>query len=165
MNNLRENGSASVAELKEFMNRMKGRTPREMLGVVSQSGLVRSTLVATLGVGVVLVLFTVGPYVWAKQSNEVSRVEQLTSEREQLQKRLDKLNSLLAAHDRENETRQSPEPQPIGSNAEQEKSSGQTQQKNMQKAAEAMGDTGVKTAPPASNPLENELDNLLDDID
>jgi hypothetical protein len=62
----RESGAASVAELKSFLESMRGKNPREMLGRVAQSGLVRSTIAATILVGILLVVFTFLPYGWEK---------------------------------------------------------------------------------------------------
>jgi len=63
---LRDNGGATVAELREFLQEMRGRSPQEMLGVIAQSDLVRSTLVAAIGAVVLLVVLTVVPFAWGK---------------------------------------------------------------------------------------------------
>lgn len=62
VNGLRSNGSATTAELQEFLGRMRGRNPQEVLGLVAKSGLVQSTIVATFGIAILLAVCTAGPY-------------------------------------------------------------------------------------------------------
>ena len=59
---LGRDGSASAAELREFFARMRGKSPQEALGLVSQSGLVRGMVLSTAAFALVLVVFTVVPY-------------------------------------------------------------------------------------------------------
>lgn len=63
---LKENGGATAAEFREFMQGIKGKSPQEMLGVVAQSSLLQSTLTATAGCIVLMAAFTAGPYAWGK---------------------------------------------------------------------------------------------------
>ncbi|MBI1374612.1 MAG: hypothetical protein GC159_17985 [Phycisphaera sp.] len=63
---LRESGGASVAELREFLQEMRGKSPQEMLGVIAQSDLVRSTITATIAAIVLLVVLTVVPFALSK---------------------------------------------------------------------------------------------------
>lgn len=63
----RANATASVSELQEFLRGLRGKDPHEILGAITQSGLVRATVQATIGTLIVIVLFTVGPYLVAKQ--------------------------------------------------------------------------------------------------
>jgi hypothetical protein len=72
--NLKENGSASAAELAEFMAQLRGKRPQEVLGLVAQSGLTRGMASATVAVLVVLAVFTVLPYAWGKISPEKAKV-------------------------------------------------------------------------------------------
>ncbi len=55
---LQESGGASVAELREFLRTMKGKSPQEMLGTVAQSNLVRSTTISAVGCALLLVALT-----------------------------------------------------------------------------------------------------------
>lgn len=59
---LRQNGSASVAEIREFLSRMKGRSPEEVLGIVTSSGLVKGIMLSTIAFIGVIALFTFVPY-------------------------------------------------------------------------------------------------------
>jgi hypothetical protein len=60
---LQTNGSASVAELKEFLGTLKGRRPQEVIGIVSASLLLQSLAVAAVVTVVLLLAGTVVPYV------------------------------------------------------------------------------------------------------
>ncbi len=62
LHNLKQNGSASIAELKEFLGRLQGRSPQEVVGLVSTSLLVQSMIIATVGTLAIMVIFTIGPY-------------------------------------------------------------------------------------------------------
>jgi hypothetical protein len=61
---LRKDGSASVDELRDFVGRMHGKSPQEMMGLVNQSGLARGIAVSAGGFAAVLVVFTIIPYLW-----------------------------------------------------------------------------------------------------
>ncbi|WP_254513489.1 hypothetical protein [Anatilimnocola floriformis] len=62
LENIKHNGSASLVELKQFLSRLQGRSPQEVVGLVSTSLLVQSMVIATLGSLAIMVAFTVGPY-------------------------------------------------------------------------------------------------------
>ena len=59
---LQTNGSASVAELKEFLGTLKGRSPQEVIGIVSASLLLQSLAVAVVATLLLLLVGTVVPY-------------------------------------------------------------------------------------------------------
>lgn len=63
LENVKQNGAASIEELKDFLSKLQGRSPQEVVGIVSASLLVRSMVISTLGVLAILVIFTLGPYV------------------------------------------------------------------------------------------------------
>ncbi|MGE0607875.1 MAG: hypothetical protein AB7O62_12345 [Pirellulales bacterium] len=63
---LKADGSATVAELREFVHNLRGRPPGEVLGLVTESGLVRATATATFGTIVLMLLLTAGPYAWGQ---------------------------------------------------------------------------------------------------
>ena len=63
LENIKQNGSASLVELKQFLSRLQGRSPQEVVGLVSTSLLVQSMIIATLASLAIMVVFTVGPYV------------------------------------------------------------------------------------------------------
>ncbi len=59
---LKTEGTASAGELREFLSQLRGKSTQEVLGVVAQSQLTRSLVLATVGCAVLLVVFTVIPY-------------------------------------------------------------------------------------------------------
>jgi hypothetical protein len=64
MHRLRKDGSASVDELRDFVGRMHGKSPQEMMGLVGESGLARGIAASASGFAAVLVVFTIIPYLW-----------------------------------------------------------------------------------------------------
>lgn len=62
LHSLQQNGSASLAELKEFLGRLQGKSPQEVVGLVSTSLMVQSMVIATVGTIALLAVFTIGPY-------------------------------------------------------------------------------------------------------
>jgi len=65
LNDLRSvhsNGSASLGELREFLSKLHGKSPQEVIGIVSASMLVQSMLIATAATIVIMLVFTVWPY-------------------------------------------------------------------------------------------------------
>ena len=62
LRNLRDNSSATVAELKAFLKQLQGKSPQEMLGIVAGSQLIRAIGVATVLVLVAGLIFTAIPY-------------------------------------------------------------------------------------------------------
>lgn len=63
---LKVNGSASIAELREFLGQMRGKRPQEVLGVIAQSSLFASLFYATVLVALTIGVLTVVPYGWNK---------------------------------------------------------------------------------------------------
>lgn len=59
---LKGNSRATVAELREFLHELKGKSPQEMLGLVAGSQLVRALVLSTTLVFAAIVIFTVIPY-------------------------------------------------------------------------------------------------------
>ena len=53
---------ASLAELREFVGRMQGKSPQEMLGVLAQSRLAVNILVSTVGCAVLMFACSIIPY-------------------------------------------------------------------------------------------------------
>ena len=58
-------GSASIAELRDFMARMKGKAAGEVLGEIAQSGLARGVGLSCIIFGVLTLGLTVGPFLWS----------------------------------------------------------------------------------------------------
>ena len=67
---LKKDGSASLAELKEFVGRMHGKSPQEMLGTVAKSRLAICILISTVGCAVLLVTSSVSSYYFLSDDGE-----------------------------------------------------------------------------------------------
>ena len=59
---LKSNSSATVQELQEFLGQLRGKSPQEMLGIVTSSQLVRATGLSIVIVTSLILLFTAIPY-------------------------------------------------------------------------------------------------------
>ncbi len=64
---LKDDSQASMAELRDFLGEMKGKSATEMLGSVAQSHLARAMFLAVLSMSVFLVVFTVVPAMFAEK--------------------------------------------------------------------------------------------------
>jgi hypothetical protein len=64
--NLKRHGGASAAELRTFLNQLRGKSPKEMLGAVASSNLFQSTVRAAFGAAALIAVFTVLPFAWSK---------------------------------------------------------------------------------------------------
>ena len=62
------NSTAVGAEIGEFLEQMRGRSPQEMLGLVAQSDLIRSTTVATVGCAVLILALTIIPHMLREEA-------------------------------------------------------------------------------------------------
>ena len=65
---LHRHATATADELRAFLSELRGKNPREMLGDVANSDLGRSLIVATVGAAVLIGVFTVLPFAWARLS-------------------------------------------------------------------------------------------------
>lgn len=140
---LKEDGGASAAELQEFLGQLKGRSPEEVMGAVAQSGLVQSTLMATVGCAVLLLVFTAVPYVFRDTS---------VAKKEPASTSSDAATTNAAA---------------IAETADVEETTTSSTEPDLERAANAMGISGAADADPNSNPLDRDskLDKLLDGIE
>jgi hypothetical protein len=135
------NGSASLAELREFLGGLHGKSPQEVIGIVSASLLIQSMVVATLATAVILAIFTVGPYLVYGPPQE---------------KQAKKPAAAAPADAPATDTASPP-------------ASGATAtagQPDPEKAAKALGIDETKGADPTKNPLDNpNFDKLLDKLE
>jgi len=139
MENLKQNGSASLAELKEFLGSLKGRSPQEVVGIVSTSMLVQSMVVSTLATLGILAVFTIGPYLVYGPPKE---------------KRTAAAPPPAAA---------APATAAPATTAETGKP-GEVTEEGKAQALQKLGIDETKTSDPKVNPLEKNLDNLLDNV-
>jgi hypothetical protein len=133
---VRRDGGATIGELREFIGQMRGRSPQEVLGMVSTSELVRGVIIATIGTVAFFALFTIGPYLTAEPPAK---------------KPGDK-NAPAVANDNKVTT-------PAAGVAGTDTKKTDT---DLDAAAKALKIDEVKTADPNSNPLDKDLDKLLD---
>lgn len=150
---LKTNASASAGELRQFINSLKGRSPEEMLGAISGSGLVRATAQATVATVVLLVAFTLIPWMWP--SDEAGAAQAGSKKSESNATKTETPAPATAS-----------KPDSTASTAASAPASGdEPSAANVQKAAQVMKLDEVKQADPKSNPLEKNLDKLLDGVD
>jgi hypothetical protein len=135
--NLKQNGSASLGELKEFLTKLQGRSPQEVVGLVSTSMLVQSMVISTLGTLAILAIFTLGPYMIYGPPKE---------------KKTAAAPPPAAA------------PATAAAPVAAEGKTGELTDEGKTKAMQKMGIDETKTAKPDENPLDKKLDNLLDDV-
>ena len=147
---LKSDGAATVAELREFLGRMRGRSPQEMLGLVAESGLTRSMLLATFLFVLLLAALTVIPYALKDRSADASAP---VAE--------EKAVTEDAAQAVGPETAEEPgEPAAAAPVADTE-----DRRTDPERAVDAMGIGETRVADPKENPLEHKLDKLLDGIE
>lgn len=166
---LKEHGSATIAELQEFLVSMKGKSTREFLGALAESGLVKATAQATLGAILVAAVFTVGPYMLGQASakttagNGAPAAAKGTTPTGATTPGTDAANP-TAATTAGSTAAASPDA-PVGGAATAGASgTAPVSQPDLQKAAEILGVGETKKADPKTNPLEKDLDSLLDKV-
>jgi hypothetical protein len=131
--------AATAEELRKFIGQMHGKSPQEVLGEVAQSGLTRGIVTSAIGAIVILIVFTVGPFLVNRLSADTASVA--TAQPQQ------------AAVQTEPVPAQASEPQAV------------PDESDLQKATDAMGIGETKTADPDKNPMDKRLDSLLDGVD
>ena len=138
---MKTNGAASAEELKQFIGQMKGRSAQEVMGVVAQSDLFRSILLAAVGCTALLVVLTIIPYLLRGTPEPTVTAPAAAAK--------DVADTDPAADD-------------PGAAAETASADGEP---DLTRAAEAMG-IGEAAAPDSdASPLDDKLDKLLDGID
>jgi cytoskeletal protein RodZ len=148
---LSTDGVAAAGELREFIGRMRGKSTQEVLGVIAQSGLVRSIGISTLCFVVLIAVFTVGPYLLKSKEATASAKPASGS------------NLPAASEAAAPATTPAPAGDTAATAADGSRSPSPTDAAAAAAAA-AMGLDETKQAPPNENPLEKNLDNLLDGV-
>ncbi len=134
---LSTDAATTTSELRDFVRSLKGRSPQEVMGIVSSSALTQAVISSTLATVVLLAVLTV-PFAFGKSAKAKSA------------------KPAAAVADVE----------PSKTNATSSKSanSGDTpSEEDIKKASKAMGLDETKTADPKKNPLDS-FDNLLDKV-
>jgi hypothetical protein len=142
---LKADAAASAEELRRFVARMHGKSPQEVLGAVAESGLAKGIVTSAIGAFVILVIFTVGPFLVNKISADTAPAATTKPQPVAAQAQ--------AAQTPSETQEQSTEPEAVPEEAD------------LEKATDAMGIGEAKPADPDKNPLDNKLDTLLDGVD
>ena len=148
---LKSDGAATVAELREFLGQMQGKSPQEVLGMVAKSGLTRSIGLATLLFVVLLVALTVIPYALDRR---VAGASAPAADKGAAAKQ-------EAAGPRESKPAEGPAGTPSAMRAGDSK----VAQPKGDRALDALGIGETRVADPDKNPLEDKLDGLLDGVE
>jgi hypothetical protein len=148
------NTSASAAEMTEFLTKMRGKNPQEVLGMVAASSLVRSTGVA-LGVTVALMLLLTLIPAWTASDKPVAPQQGAGATTPANQANVkqgqnsDKSNNATAKNPASN-----------GS-----KDSKAIKNPNKADVADKLGINGAKDPDKSANPLDSIGDDLLKNLD
>ena len=142
---LKQNSQATASEIHEFLAKMRGKSPVEVLGAVANSNLGKSFLQAGIGVAVLVLVLTVIPWAMSlaggEGKDEVAETNPAVSEVEKA------APEATAKDEAKPEESAAPiEIDPVDPN---------------RAAADKMGVTEEKTAPLNVNPLEGSNDDLL----
>jgi hypothetical protein len=149
MKRLKSDTSSTAEEVREFIANLKGRSPQEVLGAVSESGLVQATVQATFFCMVVLVACTVLP--WALKPEEPV----VAAESEPAAAAVVNEASEDTAADSQSET----------ASAGARSSGDSPSSSDAARAAAAMKIDETVVTDPKKNPLDGNLDKLLDGLD
>jgi len=142
---LRTDAAATAEELRQFITRMHGKNPQEVLGAIAQSGLTRGIVTSAIGAIVLLVVFTVGPFLVNKLAADSTPPPRATPQQSAAQTKTGQAPTAGSE--------QAGGPQLVPEEAD------------LQKATNAMGIGDAKSADPNKNPLDNKLDSLLDGVE
>ena len=151
---LKTHGSASVAELRQFLAHARARRPEEVLGMLAGSRLLRSIGVATVGVLVIFVVGTIvpwwmgGPPAGTAPASKAAVATQAAAPAPGDAKKAEK-----------------PVAEPPAPAASAPAAAAKPSPVDAEKAVQVMGLGETKTADPKKNPLEKSLDKLLDKLE
>lgn len=150
MKRLKSDSASTAEEVREFIANLKGRSPQEVLGAVSESGLVQATVQATFGCLIVLLVATVVPW-WFDDglTNDERAAVVMTAE----------MVAESASAEAEVATDSTSE------STEDSSSSDTPTDNDAARAAAAMKIDETVVTDPKSNPLDGNLDKLLDGLD
>ena len=149
MKNMKESGSASVAELREFLKSLKARNPQEVIGMVSSSLLIQSLGLSCVATAAILFVFTVGPYMIYGAPQTKGPAAKAT----------------VAAATTPSGSSNSPTDATAATGAASTGATSAAGMPDAEKAAKVMGLDETKAADPKKNPLDKpDLDKLLDGL-
>jgi hypothetical protein len=155
---VRANSASTAKELRAFLVQLKGRSPREMLGMVAQSSLIKSVATATLLMAVVILVATIVPYGIGKYKQVVGNAKE-------------KLRTEMAGMPTDDEASGSElEPDTPGSPASPSATDKVNGAATVKKPAstsleDTLGIGDALEAPADVNPLESKADDLFKDLE
>lgn len=135
MKRLSTDAALTTAELRDFVRSLKGRSPQEVMGIVSSSALAQAVVGSTIGSIVLIGALTIVPFVWYGPPKAKAAKPTAAAEPEP------------------------PKPEASRTTAASDTPS----EEDVRKASKAMGLDETKMADPKKNPLDN-FDNLLDKV-
>ena len=143
LKNLRRNVSATADELRDFLGQMKGKSPKEMLGLVAQSTLSKGFMQSIVIFSALILVFTVIPFtIGLFNPKEEKKVQ--TQESAPANVDNDKNNPATTATDPEGN------PVPTGETGNP--------------VIDTLGIGETKEAPKAVNPLDDTGNDLFDEL-
>jgi hypothetical protein len=149
---LKAEGAATAAELREFLGQMRGRSPQEMIGLVAESELTRSMLLATFLFVLLLAALTVIPYALRHYGADAA-----SPAAEEKAVRIEEDSAQAVQPETREEPTETAAPDSVVGDA--------GAAVDPERAVDAMGIGETRVADPDENPLEDKLDSLLDGIE
>lgn len=147
---LKSDASSTADEVREFISTLKGRSPQEVLGAVSESGLVQATCQAAIGCLLLLAVLTVVP--WTLKSDEqVAEAADTQSADTETAEGTTETSETAPSTETASAPTRSESDTPTGNDAA--------------RAAAAMKIDETVVTDPNTNPLDGNLDKLLDGLD
>lgn len=145
----RANTATSVAEVTDFLRRLQGKDPQEFLEVSSDNTLGRAIVQATVASVLLLMLLTVGPYLWGQIFPDAPPKGESAKQAEKAApKEAPKSEAPAAETSAPAKTADSAKKPPVSKDA-----------------LDKLGVTDTKTSSPKVNPLEKSADDLLKELD
>jgi hypothetical protein len=170
MSSLKNNSAATVDELREFLDGMRGKSAKEVLGKLAESGLIKAVIQATVISFLAIGAFTVGPYfLQGKKGNASAPTADKTAAAKSADAQT--ADSKASAGDTASGQAGGAAGASTGTAAAGAEGAsaanagtGAGPGSDIERAAKMMGVSDTKTADPKANPRERDLDNLLDKI-
>lgn len=150
MQRLKSDAGATAEEVRDFIANLKGRSPQEVLGAVSESGLIQATVQATFACIVLLVALTVVPWWFDDGLTDGERAAVVMTA--EMVADSASAEAEVATDSTSESTQDSP-------------SSDTPTDNDAARAAAAMKIDETVVTDPKTNPLDGNLDKLLDGLD
>lgn len=160
LRSLQRHGAATMDELREFLVSMRGKSPREMLGTLAESSLLRATVQATLGAIGLIAVFTAGPYFLG--AGPVNTAPPTKGEAPPAAQNADASATTNSAAKGPTDGSAPASATAAGSAAPPADPQGGPP--DLEQAAKKLGIGETKSADPQVNPLDKDFDNLLDKV-